>query len=121
MIYLVKNNVLNGAGSEAGTPILPYNELVQIYDLNIHITDHCNLSCELCCHSAQFVEGEVFTDFSVFQRDMQRMRELVPNICQLTLLGGEPLLHPMLSEFMSCARKNYPFARVVLVTNGILL
>lgn len=120
-IYLVKHNVLVTGYSEEDDLLVPYRECVQIFDLNVHITDHCNMKCELCCHHSQFVEESVFADYDEFCRDLDRMHELVPDICQLSLLGGEPLLHPKLTMFLAGARKRYPYARIVLVTNGLLL
>lgn len=119
-IYLVKINFIRGKEDEIN-PIVPFKELIQIFNLSIHVTDHCNLNCELCCHNAQFVEDEVFASLDVFQRDMQRMSSLVPNICNLALVGGEPLLHTELPGFLECARRYFPFANISLVTNGILL
>lgn len=36
-------------------------------------------------------------------------------------MGGEPLLHPNVCEFIQAARKYFPKSRIALVTNGILL
>lgn len=36
-------------------------------------------------------------------------------------MGGEPLLHPQVGEFLKIARKLFPFSQIQLVTNGILL
>jgi MoaA/NifB/PqqE/SkfB family radical SAM enzyme len=37
------------------------------------------------------------------------------------LIGGEPLLHPRIIEFMETARENFPKANVLIFTNGLLL
>ena len=36
-------------------------------------------------------------------------------------MGGEPLLHPDITQFMKIARNNFPNTRIEIVTNGILL
>jgi len=36
-------------------------------------------------------------------------------------MGGEPLLHPNICEFLYIARKNFPKTDIRLVTNGLLL
>lgn len=120
-IYLVRHNTLI-SGTEAGKEwIVPYKECVQVFDVNIHIVDHCNMKCELCSHNSQLVDGEVFADFNEFCRDLDRLCELVPNIQRITLLGGEPFLHPELDKFLDYSRKVYPYSEITLMTNGILL
>jgi hypothetical protein len=38
-----------------------------------------------------------------------------------SLLGGEPTIHPHLSEFVSLARRNWPNSTLRIVTNGFFL
>jgi len=121
-IYLVPINIIRkGYAKEKESVIVPYNKCVQIYNIDIHLVDHCNMNCELCCHQSQLVEGEVFLNLQEFEKDLKRLKELVPNICQLSLLGGEPLLHPQLNSFLKCAREEYPYSNITIATNGILL
>lgn len=120
-IYLVKNNVLVSGAAGTEEILVPYRECVQIYDLNIHLADHCNMKCELCCHNSQLVEGQVFTEFETYSRDLLRMHELVPDIVRISLLGGEPLLHPNLMEFIEFTRNVYSCSHITVVTNGLLL
>ena len=37
------------------------------------------------------------------------------------LVGGEPAMHPRLSEFVRLSRKNWPHAELHLISNGLLL
>ena len=37
------------------------------------------------------------------------------------LLGGEPTIHPQLSEFVPLVRRHWPAARICIVTNGFFL
>ena len=43
----------------------------------------------------------------------------MPN--QFSLVGGEPTLHPKLSEFVELTRKYWPYSHIRLVTNGFFL
>jgi hypothetical protein len=45
-------------------------------------------------------------------------RFVVEEFC---LLGGEPTMHPRLSEFVILVRKHWPTARIRIVTNGFFL
>lgn len=120
-IFLVENDTIVAGMPMNGRIIIPYKKCVQIFNLNIHIVDHCNLKCELCCHNSQLAEGEVFIDFDSYCKDLMRLHEMVPNIVQIALLGGEPLLHPKLMQFIDFTRGLYPYTQISVVTNGILL
>ena len=64
-----------------------------------------------------------FADIKVFEKDFARLSELLnAKIDSIGLMGGEPLLHPQLKDFLYVARKYFPeTTRIQLVTNGILL
>ncbi len=53
---------------------------------------------------------------------MVRMAELFNhNIACITLLGGEPTLHPELIKCCEITRREFPEAELIILTNGILL
>lgn len=86
----------------------------------VHIVEHCNLKCQSCDNYSSIAEEE-FLDEQIFKNDMERMSELFPNIKCFRLLGGEPLLHPNISFFISTARHYFPNTEIKITTNGILL
>lgn len=88
--------------------------------LETHITNHCNLNCSACRHFSP-LSGESFRDLNLFKKDMERMQELFSNVRVIRLMGGEPLLHPNVSDFLTITRKAFPRAEIHLATNGILL
>ena len=121
-ICLININLLRGGEfPQDGGLSVPWKDFVQIYDLNFHLTDNCNMNCELCCHSSQFVEDEAYANLNSFKNEIKQLHELIPNIHTISLLGGEPLLHPDVKGFIETTRKTYPYATILLVTNGILL
>ena len=93
-------------------PVLPYIEC--------DIVDHCNLNCRGCGHASNIVPKGLL-DVDVFKRDFERLAELYSNIEKIRLLGGEPLLHPMLTDFLDIARKVFPKATLCVATNGLLI
>jgi len=101
--------------------LMKLSELRQLYHLDIHLLDHCNLKCKACSHFSPLVKREVMVSVEDYRHNIKRLHQLMPNIVDLALLGGEPLLHPNLKELIHITREYYPFARIVLVTNGILL
>jgi hypothetical protein len=87
--------------------------------LEIHVAHSCNLTCESCSHySDQGHEGML----SVEAADdwMRRWnRRLQPKT--FSLLGGEPTINPRLADLVAVSRKNWPEAKLQIVTNGFLL
>jgi MoaA/NifB/PqqE/SkfB family radical SAM enzyme len=92
----------------------------RLHHLDVHLTDHCNLNCRSCEHYSS-ISKPVFTDLSTFEADLTRLAGLFEGIDQVYLLGGEPLLHPQVEEFVRVARKHLPGTRICLMTNGVLV
>ncbi len=88
--------------------------------LEVQITDNCNLNCKGCSHCAGLMPMDSHVPVAVFSRDMRRLRELIPCIAKLRILGGEPLLNPELTEYLRIARECYPDSDIRVVTNGLL-
>jgi MoaA/NifB/PqqE/SkfB family radical SAM enzyme len=91
-----------------------------LYHFEVHITDHCNLNCRGCAHFSNLCKP-AFADLGEFEEDMRRMAEHFSAIRQIYLLGGEPLLHPQVAEFVCVARRHFPRTRIYLMTNGTLV
>ena len=73
----------------------------------VHITEHCNLNCKGCYHFSPLAKEE-YLDINEFERDLRRIYELCgDNVERITLLGGEPLLHPDINRFIEVTRKIY--------------
>ena len=87
----------------------------------VHIVDHCNLRCQYCDHFSPLAK-EWYADLEVFERDFKQF-SLLSNqqVERIGLLGGEPLLHPKIAEFAKIARKYFPYSKINIVTNGLLL
>jgi MoaA/NifB/PqqE/SkfB family radical SAM enzyme len=89
--------------------------------IEVNLTDHCNLNCQMCDHFSQLSQPR-FLDIETFERDMARLAELTNgHIMKILLLGGEPLLHKEVCKFIEVARRHFPRADLRLYTNGILL
>lgn len=88
-------------------------------NLELHLVHGCNLACEGCSHfSDQGPPGRL----SLREADdwmAPWSGRLAP--AELSLLGGEPALHPDLAAFVPLARRRFPAATIRIVTNGFLL
>jgi hypothetical protein len=91
------------------------------FHFETHLADHCNLDCWGCTHFSPLSE-KCFTELEIFTKDFKRLSELFgKKVGWISLMGGEPLLHPELEKFFPVARTALPSARIRIVTNGILL
>ncbi len=87
----------------------------------VNLAEHCNLNCIGCDHFSP-VAKESFTDVNEYEKDLARLAELFGDkVSAITLVGGEPLLHPELLEFMRRSRRYFPESNVIVFTNGLLL
>jgi ABC-2 type transport system ATP-binding protein len=91
----------------------------RLHRLVVHVTDHCNLNCAGCTHFSNISEPG-FASVEEFERDMARLAVLFSAISEIYLLGGEPLLHPDLIEFMRITREQFPESSIKVMTNGVL-
>ena len=88
---------------------------------DIHLADHCNLKCAGCEHFSPLAE-EKFLDINVYEQDCIRLNKLTGgSIEDISLCGGEPLLHPQIIDFMILTRKYFPNGMIRIFTNGLLL
>ena len=86
-----------------------------------HIVDHCNLKCAGCSHFS-CISDPWFEDLDAFQHDFTQLAALTNHYIPLIrIMGGEPLLHPDVKEFLRITRALFPGSTIHLVTNGLLL
>lgn len=86
-----------------------------------NLVDQCNLNCKSCDHCSPIAE-EFYISLEEFENDMKRLSEITnDNLLRVTLMGGEPLLHPRLCDLLKIARKYFKKTPIILHSNGILL
>lgn len=101
--------------------LIPYEESSQLFYLEVHAADHCNLNCKGCMHFSNLVKDHVYPDFNRLANDIKQLKKIINHIDIIRILGGEPLLNPELEQYIILLRKTYPFANINIVTNGILV
>jgi MoaA/NifB/PqqE/SkfB family radical SAM enzyme len=91
------------------------------FRFDIPITDHCNLNCKHCWVFSPIAE-KTFLDVQTISSDLYKLSEIANGeVSDIALAGGEPLLHPKLTEIMDATRKYFPYCEIIVITNGILL
>ncbi len=99
--------------------MVPSGSKVRRLSCEYNLTWHCNLACSDCDHASPLLD-ERFASVASFARDLQALAPVL-HTEQLRIVGGEPLLHPELLEFLRVARASALADQVVLITNGVLL
>ena len=92
----------------------------ELYYLEYHLTDHCNLNCKGCGHFCNLSDPS-FADLGRYTSDIRRLAQVFSNIRTVRLLGGEPLLHSNPIGFIEETHASFPRTSIWFVTNGILL
>lgn len=87
--------------------------------IEYHLTNHCNLNCKGCAHFAPIAEPW-FANINEYKNDMEELSSKVV-VDELILFGGEPLLHPNISEFLIESRKMLQNTKISVLTNGLLV
>ena len=100
--------------------VIKGKRITKSFPVEVHVTEHCNLNCKGCNHFSS-IAGEEYLDPGQFEKDFRRLAELSKTYFTIKILGGEPLLHPRITEFFDIARKYFPTTPIQVTTNGILL
>lgn len=89
--------------------------------VDIHITNHCNLNCRGCDHFAPLA-GEWFANIDEFSELLFRLKTILKDkpLYSISLMGGEPLLHPDIVMFARKARSIFPDIIIKIITNGTI-
>ncbi|WP_051688608.1 4Fe-4S cluster-binding domain-containing protein [Butyrivibrio sp. AE2032] len=94
---------------------------MEAFHFDVDIARHCNLNCRSCAHFSP-LSGEEYYDCIQFENDVTRLGELFDHKAwRIQILGGEPLLNKNVCKYLEVARKEFPQALILLITNGILL
>lgn len=85
------------------------------------VTNYCNLNCKSCSHFSNIVTDKKLLSVDEFETYLIQLKKKVRKIATFQLLGGEPLLHPQLDQFVALTRKYFPGTHIDVVTNGLLI
>jgi MoaA/NifB/PqqE/SkfB family radical SAM enzyme len=89
--------------------------------MGVYAVQHCNLNCK-CCTAFSPIAEKSFLNIESYKNDMAKLAELTGNrLSSFYVTGGEPLLHPQITEIFSIARKYFPETEIYFMTNGLLL
>lgn len=97
------------------------NSKPRLYQVEIELSEGCNLNCKGCFQFSNLVEGKNFADLKVFENDLEQLKKIFWGVGKIKLLGGEPLLNPNFLLYIKKAREIFPDSDIRLVSNGLLI
>ena len=92
---------------------------VRIEAFELHVTEHCNLRCAHCCNTSPYLSEKTLSP-AFIATTLQTMGAAV-HADVFKIMGGEPLLHPEITEVLRVVRASGIGDVVRLFTNGLLL
>ena len=87
--------------------------------LEYNLTEHCNLRCRYCSQFAPYNPVH-YAEIDAFKKDVEALAQ-VYHAFRFRFVGGEPLLHSGLLEFINVVRNSRLADKVVVCTNGKIL
>lgn len=84
---------------------------------NIALTSRCNLKCEYCFAHDLTEKG----DGDITKDTFLEILDFLKDEGQIGLIGGEPLLHNEINDFLAILNNSYYVNSVMVFTNGIYL
>ncbi|MCH5172284.1 MAG: radical SAM protein [Erysipelotrichales bacterium] len=88
--------------------------------LDIHISEHCNLNCISCTNFSPLAHPK-FADLKELDNNLKYLSKFQKSFGVLQLMGGEPLLNPNIIDIIKISRKYFSKTSIKILTNGILL
>ena len=97
-----------------------YNDVNSLNYVEAAIVEHCNLNCKSCSHFSPLVKRKEY-DIKFFEKDVCELRKRIDKITVFRILGGEPLLNNILSDYLIVVKERFPDSDLRIVTNGLLI
>jgi uncharacterized Fe-S cluster-containing radical SAM superfamily protein len=92
---------------------------VRIEAFELHVTEHCNLRCRHCCNMSPYVDARFLEPSEVDAQCRAMAKHAKADVFKI--MGGEPLLHPKITEVLDVIRATGISDTIRLFTNGLLL
>ena len=106
--------------SRRHTYVLGTDGRIRLPQLDLNLTEHCNLKCGGCNHFCPIAD-KWFYPLEQCEQELERLSQFVNTIDKIFIVGGEPLLHPDVAEFFKLVRTFYPDSELYIWSNGVLL
>ncbi|PCC73662.1 4Fe-4S single cluster domain-containing protein [Nannocystis exedens] len=92
---------------------------IRVEAFELHVVEHCNLRCAHCCNMSPYLAERTLTVAEI--EAMCRTMAAHLQVDVFKIMGGEPLLHPQITEVLHAIRRSGISETIRLFTNGLRL
>ena len=92
---------------------------IRVEAFELHVVEHCNLRCTACCNMSPYMAEHTLSVAHIEAMCRTMVEHLDVDVFKI--MGGEPLLHPEITEVLRAIRRSGISETVRLFTNGLLL
>ncbi|MEO6953914.1 MAG: radical SAM protein [Polyangia bacterium] len=103
----------------ARSPYVRVRDRLQVEAFELHVVEHCNLRCAHCCNMSPYLDGKTLSVAQISAQLEALSQHLHADVFKI--MGGEPLLHPDITEVLRAIPRTGIADTVRLFTNGLLL
>lgn len=89
--------------------------------VTIFLTSVCSLRCRECSSFTPYIETPRHYDAAGLLKNLDIVLEVFGSLERVTLLGGEPLLHPDLGQILRQINRDGRIELITAVTNGTIM
>lgn len=104
-----------------------YNDVAEHQgELNFHrvqfvVTEKCSLKCRDCMHLMQYYQKPMDVDLEKACLSFDRLLNVVDNISELRILGGEPFIHKELYKLIDRYAPSKKIGSITIYSNGTVM
>ncbi|MBF0194019.1 MAG: 4Fe-4S cluster-binding domain-containing protein [Magnetococcales bacterium] len=89
--------------------------------VDVIITERCSLRCKDCSNLMQYYEDPKDCDIEEVNRSIERLCELVDDINEFRVIGGEPFLNKNMWQVCNLLAKQPKVRKIIIYTNGAIV
>ena len=95
----------------------------RLLELHSPITNQCTLRCKKCNMFIPYQCEKYSADLNGMKKDLSILMKYIDYIDKYQIIGGEPLLHSNIADYITYLRINYTnkIGRIRIVTNGTVV
>ena len=95
-----------------------FNNALVLPVVELFITECCTLKCRDCGQFVPYYEKPISYNATDIIDNIRRLLKIVDNICEMHILGGEPLLHPEIDVLLKWIYHNPNIGSIRIISNA---
>lgn len=88
--------------------------------IDFMITEKCSLKCRDCSNLMQYYKNPSNFSLEILKEEVDFLLNIVEEIFELRIIGGEPLMNPIIYELIDYIKQYDKVKKIVIYTNGTI-